>query len=147
MDTGQDPVATPQRGRGLSRCGTAPPDEWEEPGRLLRRYKPGPNDCSNLALHRASPLNVGLYDANPAQRQYRRLATLDLVVESLRGRQHHPCFFHPDARLAATRERMIICAEGSDGSGSAAGLTLGGRLLTQCALPSPGRQPTQEKAP
>ncbi len=97
MDRGQqDPVATPQRGRGLSRRGAAPPDEWEEPGELLRAYEPGPNVCSNLALHRSSLLNVSLFEANPAQRQHRRLATLDLLVESLRRRQHHPCFFHPD---------------------------------------------------
>ena len=104
MDTGQDSGCRAAAG---SRSGTAPPDEWEEPGGLLRGYQPGPNGCSNLAIHRSSLLNVGLYDANPAQRQHRRLATLELVVESLRGRQHHPGFFHPDAHLAKTRERVI----------------------------------------
>jgi len=83
MDIGRDPVATPQRIRGLSRRGAAPPDERPEPGGLLRDYEPGPNLCSIRGLHRSSLFNVSLFGSCPAERQHRRLATLGLVVESL----------------------------------------------------------------
>jgi hypothetical protein len=64
-----------------------PPDEWQEPGGLLQAYKPGPNVCSNPALHRSSHLTKPLR-CQPQQRQHRRLATLDLAVESCE--EHHP---------------------------------------------------------
>ena len=64
-----------------------PPDEWHEPGGLLQAYKPGPNVCSNPALHRSSHLTKPLR-CQPQQRQHRRLATLDLAVESCE--EHHP---------------------------------------------------------
>ena len=66
-----------------------PPDEWHEPGGLLQAYKPGPNVCSNPALHRSSHLTKPLR-CQPQQRQHRRLATLDLAVEELR--RAPPCF-------------------------------------------------------
>jgi hypothetical protein len=64
-----------------------PPDEWHEPGGLVQAYKPGPNVCSNPALHRSSHLTKPLR-CQPQQRQHRRLATLDLAVESCE--EHHP---------------------------------------------------------
>lgn len=54
---------------------------------LLQAYKPGPNVCSNPALHRSSHLTKPLR-CQPQQRQHRRLATLDLAVESCK--EHHP---------------------------------------------------------
>src|ERR1700712_385474 len=35
------------------------------------------------------------HQGRPARREVFRIRALDLVVESLRGRQHYPCFFHP----------------------------------------------------
>jgi hypothetical protein len=83
MDIGRDPVATPQRIRGLSRRGAAPPDERAEPGGLLRDYEPGPNLGSIRGLHRSGLIDVSLFGSCPAERQHRILATLGLVVESL----------------------------------------------------------------